>query len=213
VDIVYMFLATNLFKLSNAALAPFFHHDQNGWLLLNQLPSILKALPCEKQSPIKKGVFLQNEKEISIGRGCVIEEGSFIEGPCFIGDGSEIRHGAYIRKGSVIGNECVIGHATEVNRSLILDGAKLAHFNYVGDSIVGEGANLGAGSKCANLRLDEREIAILFNGERILTGRKKLGALIGFGASIGCNAVLNPGTIIFPHTKVAPCLSIKGVVV
>lgn len=207
-----MFLATNLFKLSNSVFAPFFHHDQNGWLLLDKLPFILKTIPCLKQSPIKKSVFLQNEKEISIGRGCVIEEGAFLEGPCYIGDGSEVRNGAYIRKGSVIGCECVIGHATEVNRSLVLDGAKLAHFNYVGDSIIGEGANLGAGSKCANLRLDEKEIIISFNGERILTGRKKLGALVGFGVSIGCNAVLNPGTILFPHTKIAPCISVKGVV-
>ncbi len=208
-----MFFAINLFKLSNPVLAPFFHQDQNGWLLLNELPFILKKISFERLSPLKKSVFLQNEKEIFMGKGCVIEEGSYIEGPCFIGDGTEVRSGAYIRKGSIIGNECVIGHGTEVNRSLVLDGAKLAHFNYVGDSIVGEGVNLGAGSKCANLRLDEKEITIVFNGEKISTGRKKFGALIGYGASIGCNVVLNPGTVLFPQAKVAPCTSVKGVVV
>ncbi len=207
-----MFLAVNLFKLSNTILAPYFHHDQEGWLLLNAIVEILKTTTFEKRSPLKKGVFLANEGKISIGRGCVIEEGSYIEGPCLIGDGCEIRHGAYIRKGSVIGNECVIGHATEINRSLILDGAKLPHFNYCGDSVIGEGVNLGAGSKCANLRLDEKEITILYEGKRILTGRKKFGALIGHGSLVGCNAVLNPGTILLPGAKVPPCVSVKGVI-
>lgn len=208
-----MFLATNLFKLSNSVFAPFIHHVQEGWLLLDKLDLILKTVTFEKKSPLKKCIFLQNEDKIFIGKGCVIEEGAYIEGPCYIGDGCEIRNGAYIRKGSVIGNECVIGHGTEVNRSLVLDSAKLAHFNYVGDSIIGEEVNLGAGSKCANLRLDQKEIAILFEGKKIPTGRKKLGALIGFGASVGCNAVLNPGTILLPGVNVPPCSSTKGVVV
>ena len=212
VEFVHMFLAINLFKLSNPMLSSFFHSDQEAWLLLDRLDLILKESSHKKESPIKKGVFLDNEKEISIGKGCVIEEGAYIEGPCLIGDGCEIRHGAYIRKGSVIGNECVIGHATEINRSLILDGAKIPHFNYVGDSILGEGVNLGAGSKCANLRLDEREILISFEGQKIFTGRKKLGAIIGHGASVGCNAVLNPGTILFPGAKVPPCVAVKGVI-
>jgi len=207
-----MFLAIDLFKLSNPKLSSFFHHDQTSWFLLDTLEEILKTWRFSKESPLKKGVFLQNEKEISIGKGCIIEEGAYLEGPCIIGDGCEIRHGAYIRKGSVIGNACVIGHATEVNRSLILDGAKLAHFNYVGDSIIGEAVNLGAGSKCANLRLDEKEIEIVFEGNRIATGRKKLGALIGYGSAVGCNAVLNPGTILFPGAMIRPCVAVKGVV-
>ncbi len=207
-----MFLAINLFKLSNTDLVPFFHHDQEGWLLLDVIVEFLKSIPFEKKSPLKKGVFLQNETKISIGKGCIIEEGSYLEGPCFIGDGCEIRHGAYIRKGSVISNDCVIGHATEINRSLILDGAKIPHFNYVGDSVIGEGVNLGAGSKCANLRLDGKEITILSDGKRIYTGRKKFGALIGHGSLVGCNAVLNPGTILLPGAIIAPCTSVKGVI-
>lgn len=194
-------------------LAPFFHYDQEGWHLLDAIYEILKSVPNEKQSPLKRGVFLQNEKEISIGKGCIIEEGAYLEGPCVIGDGTEIRHGAYIRKGSVIGDECIIGHATEVNRSLVLDGAKLPHFNYVGDSVVGEGVNLGAGSKCANVRLDGEEVFVFFEGKKIRTGRKKFGALIGHGASIGCNAVLNPGTVLLPNTSVLPCVAVKGVIV
>ncbi len=207
-----MFLARNLFKLSNQVFSSYFSGDLEGWKILDSLDEILKHCSFEKLSTLKKGVFLDNEKAIYIGKDCVIQEGSYLEGPCYIGDGCEIRNGAYIRKGSVIGNECVIGHATEINRSLILDGAKIPHLNYVGDSVIGEGVNLGAGTKCANLRLDEKEIAVIWNGNKIATGRTKFGALIGHGAFVGCNTVLNPGTVLLPFSKVGPCLSIKGVI-
>jgi NDP-sugar pyrophosphorylase family protein len=190
-----MFCARAFFQLLSEEFSPFFSLDLDAWLLLDKLD-----------------LFLQKRDLISIGKGTVVAESAVLEGPCFIGENCEIRPHAYIRKGSVIGNNCVIGHGTEINRSLILDGAKLAHFNYVGDTIVGQGVNLGAGSKCANLRLDEKEIAIFCEGTKILTGRKKFGSIIGHGASVGCNAVLNPGTILFPGASVAPCTSVKGVI-
>jgi len=207
-----MFLARDLFKLSNRAFSPFFYPDKEGWFLLDSLDEILRNCFFEKLTPLKKGVFLVNGETIFIGKDCIIQEGAYLEGPCYIGNGCEIRNGSYIRKGSVIGDACVIGHGTEINRSLILDKAKIPHLNYVGDSVIGEGVNLGAGSKCANLRLDGKEISISWNGSRILTGRSKLGALIGHGASVGCNAVLNPGTILFPNAKVSPCIAVKGVI-
>jgi NDP-sugar pyrophosphorylase family protein len=98
----------------------------------------------------------------------------------------------------------VIGHGTEVVRSIICHEATLAHFNYVGDSIIGERVNLGAGAKCANFRLDGENINMRINGEKIATERRKLGAFIGDEASLGCNAVLNPGAIILPKGKVFP---------
>ena len=207
-----MFLARDLFELSNATLSPFFCHDKEAWFLLDSLDEILRSCFFKKSSPLKKGVFLDNRDTIFIGEDCIIQEGAYLEGPCYVGHGCEIRNGSYIRKGSVIGNECLIGHGTEINRSLILDRAKIPHLNYVGDSVIGEGVNLGAGSKCANLRLDGKEISISWKGSRILTGRSKLGALIGHGASVGCNAVLNPGTILFPNAKVSPCIAVIGVI-
>ena len=129
-----------------------------------------------------------------------------------IGDGCEVCFGAYIRSGTIIGKDCVIGHSTEVVRSIILDGAKLPHFNYVGDSIIGSNVNMGAGSKCANVRLDNNEIEIYYQGNRFDTNRKKLGAIIGKDASIGCNAVLNPGTVVLAGVNVLPCTAVKGVI-
>ena len=178
-----MFIGSNA-KLARYLVAPY-------WGALDALPLLIQEWGFSCLSPVH-GVVLKNKESIAIGKGCLIEEGAYIEGPCVIGDGTEIRHAAYIRKGSVIGNACVIGHATEVNRSLILDGAKLPHFNYVGDSIIGEGANLGAGVICANMRLDGKEIL----------GRKKLGALVGHHATIACHTVLNPGTIVQPSPMI-----------
>lgn len=150
--------------------------------------------------------------EVIYGKDCKIGPNVLIEGPCIIGDRCEIRHGAYIRGGCVIGDDCVIGHATELVRSIVLNGAKLPHFNYVGDSIIGCGVNVGAGGKCANVRLDKGEVVIFYRGSKYPTKRKKMGAIIGDGASIGCNAVLNPGTIVFPKILIPPCQAVKGVI-
>lgn len=150
--------------------------------------------------------------KVLYGKDCKVGPNVLIEGPCIIGDRTEIRHGAYIRGGCVIGDDCIVGHATEVVRSILLNGAKIPHLNYVGDSIIGSDVNMGAGSKCANVRLDKGEISIFYKGKKYPTKRKKMGAIIGDGASIGCNAVLNPGTILFPKALVPPCQAVKGVI-
>ncbi len=159
---------------------------------------------------ISPQAYLINPESISIGKGTKVEPGAYIEGPCIIGENCEIRHGAYIRPGVITGNSCVIGHATEVKHSIFLNGAKAAHFNYVGDSILGDGVNLGAGAKLANFRLDGKEVIIYLNNERIASGLKKLGAIIGDRANLGCNCVTNPGTIIGKLASCFPCTSIKG---
>jgi NDP-sugar pyrophosphorylase family protein len=140
-----------------------------------------------------------------------IEEFVKIEGPCYIGKNAEIRHSAYLRGGTWISEGGVVGHSSEVKNSLFLPGAKAPHFNYVGDSILGEKVNLGAGVKISNVRNDGLEIRIRDDsGEFILTGLRKFGALIGDGVEIGCNTVTNPGTIISPKLKINPNSVLKG---
>jgi len=134
-----------------------------------------------------------------------------IEGPCYIGANAEVRHAAYLRRGSWICDEAVVGHATEVKNSVLLSGAKAPHFNYVGDSIVGCGANLGAGTKLSNVRNDRREIRLtLGDGTRVNTGLRKMGALVGDGCEVGCNVVTNPGAILTPGTMVNPNETVTG---
>jgi NDP-sugar pyrophosphorylase family protein len=164
------------------------------------------------QIAIPPGVHLVHPELISIGEGTVIEPGSMIQGPCIIGDRCTIAHGAYIRKHVITGHGCVIGHSAEIKHSILLNKASVTHFSYVGDSIIGNRANLGAGVKCANLRLDRAEITVRFENTHLKSGLKKFGAIIGDDVQIGCNSVLNPGTIIGKGTICHPLINIGGYV-
>ena len=170
-----------------------FEAVEKEWLLLERLDHYFSTFNNWKiESPIPESVSVVNSSSIFIGKGVVIEPFSQIIGPCIIQDGVRIGHGALVRPHTILGFNAQIGHASEVKGSIIFPNAKLAHFNYVGDSLIGCSVNMGAGSICANVRLDEGEVRI--RGER--TGRKKVGAIIGDGAKIGCQVVLNPGSVI-----------------
>ena len=150
---------------------------------------------------------------VVIGSGTVVEPYAAIIGPAIIGDDCRIRHSAYLRGGVLLGSGCVVGHCSEVKGSIMLDGAKAPHFNYVGDSILGNRVNLGAGTVCANLRLDGCEVFVRAGGSgdcRIGTGRRKLGAILGDGVKTGCHAVLNPGTLVARGAVVPPGARVSG---
>jgi bifunctional N-acetylglucosamine-1-phosphate-uridyltransferase/glucosamine-1-phosphate-acetyltransferase GlmU-like protein len=141
---------------------------------------------------------------ISIGKGVLIEPGAFIKSPTIIGDQTEVRHGAYIRGNCLIGRNCVVGHVTEVKHSIFLNGAKAGHFAYLGDSILGNHVNLGAGTKLANLRFIRGDISIATPGSFVQTGLRKLGAILGDHVQTGCNTVTNPGTLLGKKSMVIP---------
>jgi NDP-sugar pyrophosphorylase family protein len=183
------------------------------WDALHRLTAYLEEQELGKiEVKVPATAYLIKPELISIGAGTVIEPGAYIEGPVIIGPHNLIRHSAYIRGNVITGEKCVIGHATEVKHSILLNGVQAAHFNYVGDSILGNDVNLGAGVKLANYRLDHKDVSILLQGQKILTGLKKLGAIVGDGAQIGCNAVTNPGTLIGPKAFCYPCVNIKGII-
>ena len=141
---------------------------------------------------------------IRIGKGVLIEPGAFIKSPTIIGDQTEVRHGAYIRGNCLFGRNCVVGHVTEVKHSIFLDRAKAGHFAYLGDSILGNEVNLGAGTKLANLRFIKGEIPISIPGGLVKTGLRKLGAILGDHVQTGCNSVTNPGTLLGKKSMVIP---------
>ena len=159
-------------------------------------------------SPISEGVILINRESILIGANTIIEPGACLEGPCVVGKECLIRRGARLRPYTLLGNRCVVGHCSEVNGSIFLDEAKAPHFNYVGDSLLGNRVNLGAGVICSNLRLDEKNVFIRLKMEKIDTGLKKLGAIIGDESSLGCHCVINPGVLLKKKSFFSPCLSI-----
>ncbi len=182
------------------------------WEALHRLSPYLEKTPLGKiEVPIPSTAYLINRSQISIAKGCIIEPGAYIQGPVILGPNTVVRHGAYIRGHVITGEGCLIGHTTEIKHSILLNRASAAHFNYVGDSILGNDVNLGAGVKLANVRLDHAPISFFYLGKTIPTNLKKFGAIVGDEAQIGCNAVTSPGTFIGPGSLCYPCLNIKGI--
>lgn len=163
----------------------------------------------EGASVITAGAFFTGDK-IAIGKGVLIETGAFIRGPAIIGDHTEVRQGAYLRGNIVTGKGCVLGHTSEIKHAIFLDNAKAGHFNYIGDSILGNDVNLGAGTKLANLKFISGNIFIEDQGELIDTGRRKFGAILGDNSQTGCNSVTNPGTILGKESFVMPNTTAKS---
>lgn len=199
------------FDLTHFAHAALFHNCEYVWEALDQLKSYLASQQLGRiEVEIPSSAYLENPHLISIGKGTLIEPGAYIKGPCIIGENCQIRHGAYIRGELITGNGCVIGHTTEAKQTIMLDHAAAGHFAYLGNSILGNHANLGAGTKCANLKLDNKSVTIFFQGEKIETGMRKLGAVIGDYAQLGCNSVTNPGTLLGPYSRCYPCVNFGG---
>ena len=141
---------------------------------------------------------------VFLGEGTVVEPGAYIQGPAWIGANCQIRHGAYLRENVIAGDGCVLGNSSEFKNCVLLAGAHAPHFNYVGDSLVGRDVNLGAGVILSNYRLDGMPIRVRLAGKVYETGLRKFGAIIGDGAAIGCNSVLNPGSLVLKNARVLP---------
>ena len=145
---------------------------------------------------------------VAVADTAVISPMATVIGPAVIGPGTEIRPGAYIRGKVLVEENCVVGNSTELKNSILMTGAKLPHFNYAGDSVIGRKAHMGAGAVASNFKLDGSAVRV----GGIETGRRKLGAMLGDGAEVGCHCVLNPGTVIGKNTAVYPCTAVRGVV-
>ncbi len=153
-------------------------------------------------------VFL--DYRVEIGTGSIIEPGALLKGPIIIGENSEIRQGAYLRADCLVCSDCVVGHTTEVKHSIFMDNAKAGHFAYIGDSILGNDVNLGAGTKLANLKFGPGSVRIRTNsGESLDTGRRKIGAVLGDKVQTGCNSVTNPGVFLGPGSLICPNKAVK----
>lgn len=150
------------------------------------------------------------DEQIDIGPGSVVEPGALIQGPTIIGTHTEVRQGAYVRGSCLIGNRCVVGHTTEIKKSVMLDDARAGHFAYIGDSILGQATNLGAGTKLANFKIKPGTVRVKAGGDLFDTGLQKFGAVLGDHAEVGCNAVTNPGTLLGKGCLVLPLTSVPS---
>ena len=137
---------------------------------------------------------------------------AFLGGPCIIGAGTEVRHCAFIRGSALVGENCVVGNSVELKNVILFDNVQVPHYNYVGDSILGYRSHMGAGSLTSNVKSDKTLVVVKDGVEQIPTGLKKMGAMLGDFVEVGCNSVLNPGTVIGRHTNIYPTSCVRGVV-
>ena len=179
--------------------------------LKHQLLAAISAFSDPTQDPTESGATLdESNGPVVVHASATIEPSAHLIGPCLIESEAEVRHCAYVRPFSWICSGAVVGHNTEVKHSILLPGAKAPHFNYVGDSILGKGVNLGAGTKLSNLRNDGGEVHLRLDGQRLGSGLRKFGAVLGEGCQLGCNSVTNPGTVLGPQSVVWPNTTVTG---
>jgi len=204
-----MFRAEDFLDLKQFAFPELFDGDEPMWDALKKLPAFLK----KRLKPARLGTVLGTPyiaDDVFIGKGTVIEHGATIKGPAIIGENCQVRSSAYIRGDVIVGNECVLGNACEFKNAILFNNAQVPHFSYVGDSILGYKAHLGAGTILSNVKSIKGNVTVKY-GNDIDTGLRKFGAIIGDGCDIGCNSVLNPGSIIGRNSVLYPNILWRGV--
>ena len=197
-----------IFDLSKSLAEPLLSKTEYPWEALPQIRDfILNLIPS-----LDKSVYEEVMPTVWIAKSAKIAPSADITGPTIIGENTEIRPSAFIRGSALIGNGCVIGHSTEVKNAIIFDSVQIPHYNYVGDSILGYRSHLGAGAVTSNVKSDKTLVTVKVNGEKIPTGLKKFGAMVGDYVEIGCNTVLCPGTVIGRNSNVYPLSRVRGFV-
>src|SRR3974390_1851284 len=205
-----MFKAADLFDLGQTEHAGIFDGCEYAWEALKKLSSYLETNCRPGLHNRCEGVAFIGEK-VCIGEGTTVEDGAMIKGPAIIGRNCEIRHNAYIRENVIIGDNCVVGNSCEGKNSILFNHAAVPHFNYIGDSILGFKAHTGAGVILSNVKSLPGNVTVELDGRRHDTGLRKFGALLGDGAEVGCNSVLNPGSIIGRGSFIYPATNWRGV--
>ena len=195
----------DLFECKTPYLEKLFNDHEYPWEILPDIKAYINEL-------IKNGLcdFEEIADGVYVGKDVEIYPTAVIEGPAIIGAGTKIRPGAFIRGSVITGANCVIGNSSELKNCVLLEHVQVPHYNYVGDSVLGNNAHMGAGSICSNLKSDQKAV-VIHGDEEINTNLRKIGAMLADGADIGCGCVLNPGTIIGKNTSVYPLNSLRGV--
>src|ERR1041384_4876968 len=199
-----MFAPTQFLSLDHTAHPKLFEDQQFVWNALKQIASYLqfRLKPAVLGELVGRPFISAN---VFVGRGTIVEQGAVLKGPAWIGENCQIRSGCYVRENVVVGNGVVMGNSCEFKNSIIFDEAQVPHFNYVGDSILGYKAHLGAGVILSNVKSLPGNVTVDRDGVPFDTGLRKFGALVGDYAEIGCNSVLNPGSFLGRNSVIYPC--------
>lgn len=199
---------TELFDLTRTIASGLFKGKTYPWEVLSEIKAyILKlgdTLPADEYDHPGEGIW--------IAKDATVFPSAYIGSPCIIDHGAEVRHCAFIRESAIVGKNAVVGNSVELKNAVLFDGVQVPHYNYVGDSVLGYKAHMGAGSITSNVKSDKSPVVIKQPGEPMETGRKKVGAMVGDYAEIGCNSVLNPGTVVGRNAQIYPVSCVRGVI-
>ena len=197
-----------LYSLEHTIAADVFSGKTYPWEILDDIKTFILRLghdlsPDDYDNP-SEGVW--------IAKDAVVAPTAFIGAPCIIDRGAEIRHCAFIRECAIVGKGAVVGNSTELKNVILFDGVQVPHYNYVGDSVLGWLSHMGAGAVTSNVKSDKSDVIIKTADRKIATGRMKVGAMLGDNVEIGCNSVLNPGTVVCPGSSIYPSSCVRGTV-
>ena len=197
-----------LFDLSQTQAETLLNRFQYPWEALPHIKEFILALgpslPKDEYEEIKENVWA--------AKSAVIFPTAYLNGPVIIGKNTEVRHGAFIRGSALVGDSAVVGNSTELKNVILFNNVQVPHYNYVGNSILGYRSHMGAGSITSNVKSDKTLVTVKYQGEKITTGLKKFGAILGDCVEVGCNSVLNPGSVICPNSNIYPLSMVRGVV-
>jgi len=197
-----------LFDLSKTIAAELFKGIDYPWKVLPKIGDFIKKLGAT----LPKEEYRQLSDDIWISNTALVFDSAYIAGPCIIDHGAEVRHCAFIRGNAIVGKNAVVGNSTELKNVVLFDNVQVPHYNYVGDSILGYKAHLGAGSITSNVKSDKSLVSVNNDGKRVPTELKKFGSMVGDFVEVGCGSVLNPGTVIGRNSNVYPLSMVRGVV-
>ena len=203
-----MLKTVDLFDLSHTMAAPLLETTEYPWEALASIGELILRLG----QGLSAEEYDHPAEDVWIAKDATVFPMAYIKGPCIIGHGTEVRQCAFIRGSALVGEHCVVGNSTELKNVILFDNVQVPHYNYVGDSILGYKAHMGAGAVTSNVKSDKTLVVIHNGDENLETGRKKVGAMLGDGAEVGCNSVLNPGTVIGRGSNVYPTSCVRGVV-
>ena len=199
---------SNLYDLSHTIAAEYLSGYTYPWEALSGIKDLIISLG----NMLDSDMYDKIGDDIWVSKSATVAPTASISGPCIIGHNTEVRHCAFIRGSALVGENCVVGNSTELKNCILFDNVQVPHYNYVGDSILGYKSHMGAGSITSNVKSDKTLVVIKSqDAEKIETGRKKVGAMLGDFVEVGCGSVLNPGTVIGRNSSVYPLSSVRGV--
>ena len=197
-----------LFDLSRTQAADYLKKFTYPWEALSGIKDFILSLGAV----LNKDEYTEVAPCVWVHKTAEISPSAYVGAPCIIGENTEVRHCAFIRGSALVGNNCVVGNSTELKNVILFDNVQVPHYNYVGDSILGCKSHMGAGAITSNVKSDKTLVTVSCDSQKISTGLKKFGAILGDGAEVGCNSVLNPGTVIGKNTNIYPLSCVRGYV-